>query len=287
MKKFLKLFSVVALIFCCMFSFVGCNIFEKDKKDDDTILFLDGSSVVMSLEEAESLLSQAKANTSGALLLSTNLTPAQYTKSDLLLIINQIKSNIINATRLSFYYEYENNPEMNDRGVVAEDLRYFHTVEGDNVYESWEVKENGNQPNEYTEYVIETTEGQEVFTKSKYIEDEGINVEQFCQYKFSFMIPEIEFNESYIEGGYVHNNNLYIKLHMDEINTTDSNLNETFVVKNGYIVTDKLSWLELQDDGVERTVVVTQSYAWNNDVNASLFQRANNIPEDVSWQEVN
>ena len=32
MKKFLKLFSVFALICCCMFSFAGCNIFE-DKEE--------------------------------------------------------------------------------------------------------------------------------------------------------------------------------------------------------------------------------------------------------------
>ena len=34
MKKFLKLFSAFALIFCCMFSFVGCNIFEDNTKQE-------------------------------------------------------------------------------------------------------------------------------------------------------------------------------------------------------------------------------------------------------------
>lgn len=284
MKKFLKLFSIVALICCCMFSFVGCNIFEKDKKDDNTILFLDGSSVVMSLEEAESLLSQAKAGTSGASLLSTDLTPAQYTKSDLLLIINQIKENMINSTTLSLDVEYDNHQGWSERAIVRNDLEYGYTIDDEGIYESWIVKESDNQDGEFTEYTIETKGEQTTYTKRQVYDDEEINIEVFCQDKFSFMLSDFDFNENHIEGGYVHNNNLYIKLHIDEVSEGTADVNESFIVKGGRIVSDKLSWLEVED-GIEEIVGVAQTYAWDDDIDATLLERANNIPQNVAWQE--
>ena len=35
MKKFLKIFSVIAVLSCCMFSFVGCDIFKEDDAQNE------------------------------------------------------------------------------------------------------------------------------------------------------------------------------------------------------------------------------------------------------------
>lgn len=55
MKKFLKVFSVVALICCCMFSFAGCDIFE-DKKEEYAGLVAERKIVREVVDNAQAML---------------------------------------------------------------------------------------------------------------------------------------------------------------------------------------------------------------------------------------
>ena len=284
MKKLKKITCMLLVFGLVMISgaLCACNIFKDEPNNDNEMLFLEGTSIVMSLTEAETLLSQAKSGASGASLLSASLTPAQYSKADLLLIINQIKENMINSTVVSCYYTYDTNSDW-DKGVIGNNLEYGYCVEGDNIFETWTVKEPGQASNEFTDYRIITKNGQTSYEKRTVYSDEGINIEQFCKGKFLFMVSDLDFNESHIEGGYVHNNNLYIKLSVDEMDG-EINSKESFVVEDGRIIKDKLSWIDV-DGNSESYFGVTQNYAWDEDADATLLERARNIPQNVTWQE--
>lgn len=291
MKSFKKIICILFIIMLLPTFLVACTIFKEDAKLDNQVqagnnelLKLDGSWMVLSLEEVNDLLSQAKNEGSRASVLNSKGTPTQYSKADLLLIINQIKRNMINSTRLSFEFAYNG---VSDKGVVGENLEYVYSEEGNCVYESWIVKEDGCAESEFAVYTITTENSQVSYTKSFWIPDEelgeGVGIEEFCANKFLFMTEDLDFSEIHIKEAIEYDGNLYISLNVEEMDG-ERDANEIFIVENGRVVKDELSFTEVED-GVENFFKITQVYNWDNDIDNSLLNRATNIPQDIEWQE--
>ena len=75
MRKFLKLFSVFAVICCCMFTFVGCDIFkEDDKTENEYASLIAERGIVREVINNTCTILKKENETSGALLMGTDLS---------------------------------------------------------------------------------------------------------------------------------------------------------------------------------------------------------------------
>ncbi len=270
-KKVLLSLLLIPLIFCSV-CLVGC---KKDNADNDDIQ-LDGVNVVLSVQEAEQLLNQAKLEATqvgGEILQASDINAKdagnnKYTKADLLLIINQIKNNILSSNKISAVTHYDMEGASGyETCVVTQTEAYFYTKQGVEEGETWYKNEDG------TLYYYDIYDEGEGKTYIKRVSDpfENNGVYDFCQGKFTFTCKTL--TEDDIEKFVINKNKMFIKLNATIFVDGDLEVSERFEVRNGKIVKDHLKW-----EGVDLTV----EYTYDDEVDTTPL----NLP-DYPWVSEN
>ena len=272
-KKLLSLTLLVPLLICVV-SLVGC---KKDNNENEDIQ-LDGVNVVLSLQEADQLLSQAKVQLSQSNEQVTQVKEVnagalnshnKYTKSDLLLIINQIKQNIVNSNQISGVTTYTMDGVLGyETCVVTQEEAYFYVRQGNEESETWYKNEDGT----LYYYDIYNDEGMKYIKRTAEPFKNNNAVYDFCQGKFTFTCKTL--TEDDIEKFVINKNKMYIKLNSTIFNGGDVNVTESFEVKDGRIIKDHLKW-----EGVDLVV----EYKYDEYVDTSSLA----LPSNITWTTEN
>lgn len=261
LKKLACLMLVVGLVFASGI-FVACGKSDKNDSTDKQ----DGVSMTISVAEANQILGKSETST-------------DFSKSDAVTIINQVKSNMLSASAVSFLGKhYKNNPTNKvDTAIVTNSAEHHTQTTDDYTRDSWEVLDT-DADNEIGNYSIICYErlienGTTTYTKRKYTAD-AYGISGFLHGKFIFMLDgEAEFTANNIDSISVKNGSLQIKLSAELF---DEEMNENSIIENGYVTSSTLTFT---DEGT--TYEYRAVYAWNETVDSS---RANDIP-DVEWVE--
>jgi len=271
--NFKKIILSLLLIPIIMVSIIGLGACKGKNSNEEPDLQIDGVNVVLSLDEVDELLAQASVQpapqSSPALVPQVSAkAKKEYTKADLLIIINQIKQNIENSTYISGDISYTmDGVEGVETCVVTREESYFYANQGGYESESWYKNEDGT----LYYYEINDEEYETVYKKmlaEPFMNNNGVY--DFCQGKFTFTC--VTLTEDDIESYKINKNKMYIKLNATIFNDGEVEVTESFVVKKGRIITDHVTW-----EGVD----LVANYTYDDKVDLSPLQ----LPEGIVWEE--
>lgn len=271
--KILKKIACSLLVFSMVLVsgvLVACGKSKDDNQPSNDKI--EGTSIVISVAEANEILER-----------SGDSMTTEFSKTELLTLINRVKSNMLSATAVSYsgkYHTYNENNRV-DSAVVTNDVEYRLQTTDNYTREGWMI-ENSDVPAEdgcvsIIDYEIYTEGDTTTYTKSQsqYETDYGVGVAGFLYGKFTFMLEQdgLTLNESNIDKVTIKDGYLHIQL---SASLNEEDINEVFTIENGYIASNRLVFT---DEG--RTMDYRATYTWNNDVDLT---RANTIPNE-NWVE--
>lgn len=204
-----------------------------------------------------------------------------YSKSDALTIINTAKSNMNSATALKITIEnnVDNDSTDNETMLLLENVHYSTAIDEEGYTCEFWVVLDASRENGMIEYMAKTKDETTTYTKDIYTYDDGeeFSVCDWLNGHLMIATDEFELTENNIESIIEKNGTIEISIIVAA--RTNEFAYETVVIKNGYVISSKLSWT---DNGENYEYSMT--YTWNENVDAELLNRANNIP-DVEWVE--
>lgn len=263
MKVFKKIACFVLVLGLVLTSgvFVACG--TKDKNDKQS----NGINIVISVAEANQILKR-DANSN------------EFSKNDAVAILNQVKDNMLNASAVGFSGKNYNSDDELSIGVITNTVFYTQDADLGYYYESWEIQ-NPSNTNELIEYRAETNQGTTTYSKRTYtFHDDEWGVSTTISSYFAFTVEKIytaNISTITVKDGKL--NILFTILDDNDITTNLTEIYGTTIIENGYVVSDRLVWPSKNTEYDQRS-----TYTWNENVDAELLNRANNIP-DVEWIE--
>lgn len=273
MKNFKRILLSILLVPIILWSvcvFSACTYKPESEPD----IQVDGVNVVLTIEEADTLLAQAKIAPAGeglqtAEIMATksNKDKHSYTKADLLLIINQIKENILNSDKIGMSTNYTiEQTECTETGVVTKTESYFYAKQGIEESETWYKTESGEL---YSYDIYDEGNGKTYIKRhaDPFMNNNGVY--DFCQGKFTFTCKTLV--EDDIEKFVINKNKIYIKLKTTIFVDGDLEVSENFEVRDGRIVKDHLKW-----EGIDLVI----KYTYDNDVDLTPLT----LPEGIDWK---
>lgn len=263
MKVFKKIACFVLVLGLVLTSgvFVACR--KEDKNDEQS----NGVNIVISVAEANQILKR-DANSN------------EFSKNDAVAILNQVKDNMLNASAVGFSGKNYNSDDELSISVTTNTICYYQDADLGYYYESWEIQ-NPSNSNELIAYRAETNQGTTTYSKSTYTFDgDEWGVSATISGYFVFMIDKIytaNISSISVKDGKL---NILFTILDDNDTTTDlTDIHGTTIIENGYVVSDRLVWSSGNEEIDQRS-----TYTWNENVDAELLNRANNIP-DFEWVE--
>ncbi|MCM1404132.1 MAG: hypothetical protein NC133_01310 [Prevotella sp.] len=299
-RKILTALLTLILVLCTPVLLVACGSktpTRQDEQEEDPTTPVEevdvpGCNVVLTLEEADALYAQAEQATfqpqSTDSVRAAGLTLEQITKTVAVKILNQIITNMQNATILGCYDTYERNEDGTFYtggdyyvlNALGESYNCSYTIDHNQyLFRCW-TKLEGEKWFEYA-CTKNGDDGEVVYTKRStepsYGTAPGV-IQRFWPNKTILatkVLTTDDIGEITLANGKIYFN---VSALLGENNGLA--VQEQFIVKNGRIAKDYLHWEENGD----RVDIATMEidYQYDDEVDASLLTLPT-LPDGVSW----
>lgn len=263
MKVFKKIACFVLVLGLVLTSgvFVACGTKDKNDKQSNSV------NIVISVAEANQILKR-DANSN------------EFSKNDAVAILNQVKDNMLNASAVGCSGKNYNSDDELSIAVITNTVFYSQDADLGYYDESWKIQ-NPSNSNELITYRAETNQGTTTYSKRTYTfhnDEWGVSASIRGYFVFTFeKIYTANISTITVKDGKL--NISFTILDDNDITTNLTEIYGTTIIENGYVVSDRLVWSSENKEYDQRS-----TYTWNENVDAELLNRANNIP-DVEWIE--